>query len=411
MEINQSSLKKNCGICGSADFIPVLNLGEMPVSNAFLKKTDLASPEPIFPLAVQICQRCKSLQLLHIVSSELIFKNYNYMTGASKPLVDHFHRLALEIADEHISSPKNLVVEIGSNDGSLLAKIKDRAKILGVDPADNIAEIARQSGVPTVVGFFNTDLARKIKSEHGEAKVVVANNVMAHIDGIRDVFSGVRDLLSSDGKFIFEVHWVGNLLTDGGFDQIYHEHFYYHSLSSLKHLVDSLDMVMLDVKLVPIHGQSMRVYVGKSGVVSESVVEFLERENRMGLTDVKTYKNFSNKVESNKTKLKELLINLKKAGNKIIGYGAPAKGNTLLNYFNIGPDIVDYIIDTTLSKQGCFTPGTHIPIVSPEILKKQKPDYAILLSWNYVDSILEKEKELREDGLKFIIPVPQVRIL
>jgi hypothetical protein len=234
---------------------------------------------------------------------------------------------------------------------------------------------------------------------------------MAHIDDLRDVFIGVRNLLADDGKFIFEVHWVGNLLTDGGFDQIYHEHLYYHSLSSIKVLLESLGMFINDVKLIPIHGESMRVYAGFSKEDSSNVSSLLNREFEMGLVDENTYLKFSKKVEKNKSKLTDLLNKLKKEGKKIVGYGAPAKGNTLLNYFQIGPEIVDYITDTTTNKQGKYTPGSHIKVVSPEILKNDKPDYAILLSWNYAKAILEKEKELRDNGLKFIIPVPEARIV
>lgn len=403
--------KEICGICGGTNLVPILDLGEMPVSNAFLKESELSSPEPTFPLAVQICENCKSLQLQYIVSSDLIFKNYSYATGASKPLVDHFHRLADEIADEHIENESDLVIEIGSNDGSLLRRLQGKSRILGVDPADNIVIIAEKNNVPTIVDFFNSRLAKEILAKEGPAKVIVANNVMAHINGIRDVFDGVKILLSPTGKFIFEVHWVGNLLTDGGFDQIYHEHFYYHSLSSLKNLTDSLGMVIQDVKLVPIHGESMRVYVGLSGESSQAVKDFLVREKKMGLTEVNTYKDFSKKVELNKTVLKDLLSELKKAGKKIVGYGAPAKGNTLLNYFKIGPEIIDYITDTTPYKQNSYTPGSRIQILSPAELLKETPDYLLLLSWNYADSILEKEKELRNKGVKFIIPVPFVRVV
>src|SRR5579872_5536549 len=222
--------KEICGICGGTTFMPILDLGEMPISNAFLKKNELTFPELSFPLAVQICEMCKSLQLIYIVASELIFKDYNYVTGASKPLVDHFHKLADEIAELYIESPQELVIEIGSNDGSFLSRLKGKSRILGIDPARNVALIAEENGVSTEVGFFDSKLAKKILEKEGLAKVIVANNVMAHIDDIKDIFRGVKTLLSPKGKFIFEVHWVGNLLTDGGFDQIYHEHLYYHSL-------------------------------------------------------------------------------------------------------------------------------------------------------------------------------------
>lgn len=399
-----------CRICGGADLTEILDLGEMPPANAFLKEADFEREES-FPLVVRFCGNCKSLQLGHTVSPALLFKDYRYATSASRPLVEHFHALAEEIAENHIESPADLVLEIGSNDGSLLSRIKDRCRVLGVDPAEDLAKIALKNGVLTRTDFFTEELAQGVKSELGEAKVIVANNVIAHIDDSRGVFSAVKELLSPGGRFIFEVHWVGNLVAGGGFDQIYHEHIYYYSLQALKFLTDSLGLVINDVKLVPIHGESMRVYVGKSGQSSEAVRELLGREIEMGLTDKETYLNFSKRIESNKEELKELLGNLKKEGKRICGYGAPGKGNTLLNYFDIGPETLDYITDTTPAKQGIYTPGSHIPVVSPEVLKINRPAYLLLLAWNYAEAILEKEKELRQKGVKFIIPVPEVRVV
>lgn len=409
--MEEFKLKKVCRMCGGREFREVLDLGAMPPANSFLAHQRFFKKEVSFPLVVHICQNCKSLQLKHTVSPTILFKNYHYETGASKPLVTHFHNLAEEIASKYLNSPEDLVIEIGSNDGVLLSKIKDRYRVLGVDPASNMAKLARQKGVPTKVGFFDHTLAKEIKSDVGQAKVVVANNVMAHIDDLPSVFRGVKHLLDKDGRFIFEVHWVGNLLTKGGFDQIYHEHLYYHSLHSLQVLLNRLGMSVRDIKLVPIHGESMRVYAGHPGESHPRVSQFLDKEKKMGLNDLKTFEYFAKKVSSNKLKLLELLTKLKKSGKTIVGYGAPAKGNTLLNYFNIGPDILDYVTDTTVSKQGTFAPGSHIPVVSPDTLKKEKPDYILLLSWNYAKAILEKEKELRSQGVKFIIPVLSVKIV
>lgn len=397
-----------CPLCGSADIETVLDLGETPLANAFLDEAALEKEEPKFPLSLNFCRNCFSVQLRHVVNGEVLFKNYHYATSASRPLVEHFYGLADEITEKYVKSPEDFVVEIGSNDGALLSRIKDRCRVLGIDPASNITESA---SVPTVTDFFTTALAEEIRLKHGRARVVTANNVMAHIDDLRDVFAGVKELLSDDGRFIFEVHWVGNLLTEGGFDQIYHEHLYYHSLHTLKTLLESLGMTVNDIKLIPIHGESIRVYAGKSGESAPFVREFLDREVKMGLTQKSTYVNFSNKIETNKKKLLELLSGLKADGKKIIGYGAPAKGNTLLNYFGIGPDMLDYITDTTPQKQGTYTPGTHLPVVSPEKLKTEIPDYILLLSWNYAGAILEKEKELRKKGVKFIIPVPEACIV
>jgi SAM-dependent methyltransferase len=403
--------RDKCRICGSVEIEDVINLGSTPPANAFVHKKDLDSEETFFPLAVNFCDKCFTVQLSHTVSDELLFKNYHYESSASRPLAEHFCNFAEEIVGSYLQSPDDLVVEIGSNDGCLLSHIKDQCRVLGVDPADNVAQIAIKSGVPTMVDFFTISTAKKIKSELGNAKVVVANNVMAHMDDIRGTFSAVKELLLQDGQFIFEVHWAGNLITKGGFDQIYHEHIFYHSLHALKFLIDSLGMVIRDVRLVPIHGESIRVYVTKSGESSKAVNDFLDHEIQMGLTEKDTYTSFANKIESNKKKLTELLQGLKKDGKTIFGYGAPAKGNTLLNYFQIGPDVLDLITDTTLAKQGTYTPGAHIPIVSPKILKNNKPDYILLLSWNYASAILEKEKDLRERGVKFIIVVPEIKIV
>lgn len=405
---------KTCRLCQNSDLVPILDLGMMPPANSFLSEQEIHSSDYIekkFPLAVQFCQRCCSLQLRHTVDPELLFNNYHYVTGASRPLVEHFYSLADEIAGVYIDSSTDLVVEIGSNDGSLLSRLVGKCKILGVDPAQNIAYQAVEKAIPTKIAYFNTTVAKEIKDDVGEAKVVVANNVMAHIDNLPDVFRGVRDLLHESGTFIFEVHWVGNLLHDGGFDQIYHEHIFYHSLHSLDFLLRSVGMQVVDVTTIPIHGQSLRVYARKNGPVSESVKHFLDKEKEMGLHTKDAYVNFSKKVEKIKKELMTLIYKLKKEGKIISGYGAPAKGNTLLNYFGIGPEILDYIVDTTPSKQGKFTPGTHIKVVHPEILISTPPDYLLLLSWNYRDAILDKEKTIRDKGIKFIIPIPQIEVV
>lgn len=403
-------IRNKCHICNNADFTEILNLGEMPPANSFLNKSEFKN-EDRFPLAVQLCKNCMSLQLCHLVSPKLLFKHYHYATGASKPLVEHFYKLADEIATNYVDSKNDLVIEIGSNDGVLLSRIRDKSRILGIDPAENIAQIAKKSRIPTKVGFFSFKFSQKIKKEKGKAKVIVANNVMAHIDDLRDIFLGVKNLLSSDGKFIFEVHWVGNLLTDGGFDQIYHEHIYYHSLHGLSHLLESVGMYINDAQLVPIHGQSLRVYAGKEKTRLESVVKILEKEKEMGLLETNTYENFASRVFKLKESLMSLLKRLKSDDKKIVGYGAPAKGNTLINFFGIDDQLLDYITDTTPSKQGSYTPGSHIPVLPPEKLENDQPDYVLLLSWNYASAILEKEKNLRDKGVKFIIPVPEVKII
>ncbi|HEY4500161.1 MAG TPA: class I SAM-dependent methyltransferase [Candidatus Paceibacterota bacterium] len=402
---------KKCRICGNTKLAKILDLGKTPLANAFLSKKDLRKKENRFPLVLVFCDKCFLVQLGHSVDPRILFHNYHYNTGASKPLVDHFVRMAEDLSKNYLNSKNDLVVEIGSNDGVLIGDLRDRHRVLGIDPASNIAKLARERGVKTITDYFGKRSAKKIHKKFGPAKIIVANNVFAHIDDIHDALGGVHILLHDDGHFVFECHWVGNLLGHGGFDQIYHEHLFYYSLHSLQTLLDTLGMVIKDVKLMPIHGESLRVYAGKSGENNAAVRDFLKRERNIGLTKKETFLNFREKVNSNREKLTDLLGALKKLGKTIVGYGAPGKSTTLLNFHNIGPDILDFITDTTFAKQETYTPGTHIPVVSPEILAKKIPDYILLLSWNYADAILEKEKSLREKGVKFIIPMPKVKIV
>ncbi len=400
-----------CKSCDGVNLVKFLDLGSMPPANAFLPKDELNNAEDKFPLAVYFCQDCAMVQLLDVVDQDILFGRYNYLTSASKPLVDHFIQMGNELVNKFIKSRDDLVVEIGGNDGVLVGAIKDKCRVLNVEPASNIAEISREKGIETINKFFNKDLVEEILKKYGNAKVIVANNVMAHIDDLKSVFEGIKILIGGDGVFVFEVHWVGNLLGEGGFDQIYHEHLYYHSLISLRNFVKQFGLNIFDIETVPIHGESMRVYVSKNMPISENVEKFLTKEKQLGLDRAETFLNFSKKVEDNKIRLKSILNELKKENKKIIGYGAPAKGNTLLNYFEIDSTILGYIIDTTPLKQGMYTPGTHIIVSSPDRIKEELPDYILLLAWNYADAILNKEKELRERGVKFIIPVPEAKIV
>lgn len=405
------TIKKTCRICKGRKFTKILDLGAMPLANAFLTESKLEKPEQLFPLSISFCQNCGLLSLNQVVNPAILFKNYPYLTSASSPLVEHFKNLAEEIASRFITSKNDLVVEIGSNDGSLLEIVKNRCRVLGVDPAQSVAKLARSRGVETKIAFFDKTTAKEIILSEGKAKVILANNVIAHIDSLRGVFDGIKNLLTEDGVFIFETHWVGNLLGEGGFDQIYHEHLSYFSLHAIEYLSKISGLKLLDVKLVPIHGESLRVTIGKVGSPTKNVTNFLMREKKLGLELEKTYAHFAEKVIANKRHLVALLKKLKKGKKKIAGYGAPAKGNTLLNYCRIGANILDFITDTTPTKQGLYTPGSHIPIVAPKKMRESPPDYILLLSWNYAKEILEKEKALRGKGLKFIIPVPEVKIV
>lgn len=399
-----------CRICGGKNLAHVLDLGHTPLANAFVKAGSNAR-ERFFPLSVYVCEDCHLLQLLHVVRPEILFKNYDYLTSASAPLVRHFEKMADALFGRFVKSPNDLFVEIGGNDGSLLSRIKTKCRALNVDPASTVVDIAMKNGVETISKFFSKNLAEEILKKYGQARVVVANNVMAHVDDLHDIFNGVKNLIKDDGVFVFEAHWVGNLIGDGGFDQIYHEHLCYYSLISLTRLAEIIGLKIFDIETVPIHGESIRVYISKNMPTFSSVAAFIEREKSLGIDKTETFIKFRDKVEKNRQKLVELLDAIKKSGKIIAGYGAPAKGNTLLNFCGINTSLVDYIVDTTALKQGSYAPGSRIPVFHPDKLKEKKPDYMLLLAWNYADAILKKEAEYRKNGGKFIIPVPEPKII
>lgn len=403
--------KTECRICGNKRLTPILDLGIQPPANRFLKRNELSKHEPRFPLAVQFCLRCSLLSLRHVVDARLLFKGYRYHTGASAPLVAHFEEEARMIARRFIRNEKDLVVEFGSNDGALLAALRGQCRVLGVDPAENLAELARKRGVPTLPRFFGEKTAKHILKKYGSATVIIANNVFAHIDDIHDCMRGVTTLLAPDGVFLSESHWVGNLIGEGGFDQIYHEHLSYYSLHALVRLAQTHGLAVTRVELFPIHGASIRVYMQRKGRPDLSVRRFLRREKKIELTTAGVFKKFARSAKVTRLRLRALIRRLAREGKTIAGYGAPAKGNTLLNYCGLGAREISFITDTTPSKQGLFAPGTHIPVVSPEILKKNPPDYLLLLAWNYAGAIVKKERALRSKGVKFIIPVPRAQII
>ncbi len=404
-------LRSTCRICGSKSLLPFLDLGSTPLANALINKDSLNKKEMFFPLSVSFCNDCSLVQVPNVVNPEILFSDYYFITSASSPSVDHFQEYAKNIRNKFIDSPKDLMVDIGGNDGTLLNELKNDARVLNVEPATNISEISIKKGVETINEFFSSKLSKKIIKKYGHAKVVTANNIIAHTDTVRELFEGVKELIGKDGVFIFETHWARNLIGEGGFDQVYHEHLCYYSLHALKHLVESVGLSIFDVITVPIQGESMRVYVSKNRKPKPSVANFLKLEKKLGLNDFKAFFDFSNKVNENKKKTLKLLADLKKKGKKIVGYGAPAKGSTLLNFYGIGRETLDYVIDTTPLKQGLFIPGVHVPILHPDVIYQLKPDYVLLLAWNYSDSILKKEKKLRKSGVKFIIPVPEVKIV
>lgn len=405
MKLSNYHHRTTCRICDSKDLTKFLDLGDMPLANAFVSNPN--ETELLFPLSVYFCNQCSLVQVLDVVDPKLLFSNYYYLTSTSPQLIEHFKEHSKNVL-KYVESKHDLVVDIGGNDGTLLTELKDHCRVLNVEPAKNIAEISLKKGIETVNDFF-LQAVYGIITKYGHAKVVTANNVIAHTDSVKELFFGVKELLADDGVFIFETHWVGNLIGKGGFDQIYHEHLCYYSLHALTRLCDLVGLSIFDVELVPLNGQSLQVYVSRNRKAGPSVKMLLEREKNMHLDTFSAFAEFSNKVTQTKSETLNLLLALEAQGKNVVGYGASAKGSTLLNFYGITD--LEYVTDTSPLKQGLFIPGVHIPIVPPERLYAEKPDYVLLLAWNYAISILEKEKELRAQGVKFIIPVPSVKIV
>jgi D-mycarose 3-C-methyltransferase len=395
--------RSDCRACGSTDLAEILDLGPQPPANAFLMRDEFDS-EKYYPLKLYFCRGCALVQLLHVVDPGVLFnKTYAYKTSTSQPMVEHFKRYAHENVVPLISSPTDRVVDIGGNDGLLLSFLKGRCYTINIDPA--------ATSEPRDPVLFTRKVAEYHHEHYPAPKVIVANNVLAHVDNVRDFLLGVGLLLADDGVFICEVHWARDLIDRGCFDCIYHEHLCYWSLTSLMKLMNNVGLEVYDVKVFSTHGQSVRVFAKKRDHTKQSirrmfVEHVLEREWDKGVINEEAWHDFAARVEAKRRVLRELITDLNDASAVIVGYGAPAKGNTLLNYVGYPPD---YLIDTTPEKQGKYSPGMHVE-VEPAV-RSSMPDYALLLAWNYKDAILEKEKDLRAKGMKFIVPFPEVTIV
>ena len=407
--------KNECRICSSNNLELILDLGEQPPSNAFIKKEDLEKPEDKFPLRLYLCKECYLLQLLDIVDKEILFKEYLYLTSASKPSVNHFKKYAYDVYEEFLKQSKNpLVIEIGSNDGTLLKEFKKLGvTVLGIEPAKNIAKIANDAGITTENTFLNYDIVKK-KSLEKKASIIVGNNVFGHIDDLKEFMKCVKILSKEKGVFIFEVPYLVNLIQKLEFDTVYHEHLSYFSLIPLIKLMDEFNLEIFDVKKQKVHGGTIRVFVSEKNNFKKTInfEKMIKFEKEFGINKIQTYQKFSENVKELKNKLQNKLLKFKKEGKIIFGYGAPAKGNVLLNYCNIGTEFLDYIIDTTPLKQGLYTPGMHIPVYSPDkILDKGEGSIALLLAWNYKSEILDKENQFRTNGGKFLLPIPEPKLI
>lgn len=404
-----------CRLCKSRKLEKVLDFGKTPPANSFLKKNQLKNKEDFFPLVVNFCINCSALQLSHVVSPEILFRHYVWVSSTSAVTVAHFKEYASSVFSKFDLKKGDLVVEMGSNDGVLLKPFKKLgAKVLGVDPARNVARRASKQGIPTLPYFFSAKIARQIVKKYGRAKVITANNVFAHINDLDEIVKGVYELLDKEGVFVIEAPYNIDLIEKNLFDIVYHEHLSYLSIRPLDRFFKSFGMQIFDVVRKPVHGGSVRIFVKMRQArhkINKSVQKFINQEIRKKLSDINTYHKFAKNIAENKIKLVELLKKLKKENKSIAGYGAPAKATTLLYYFGLGKETIDFIVDDSPFKHGLFTPGKHIPVVVTGELYIKKPNYLLILAWNFAKSIMKMHKKYKDDGGKFIIPVPTPQII
>ena len=405
----------NCRACQRKNIYRFLELGNHPPANEFLVKKQLSQPPPTAsPLNVYICLTCALIQVKNYIPSGF-FSHYVYVPSASDVMVRHFADLAKLLTRRFRLSRRSLVVDIGSNDGTFLSKLnRVGVRTLGVEPAENLAKIARQHGVETVNKYFHQDTAGEILATHGPASVIVTTNTINHIDDLHEFVGGVVLLLADDGVFIVEVPRATRLIEDNQFDTIYHEHLSEFSVKSMVTLFHAGGLEVAKIEILPLHGGSMRIYGKKKRgrtALAKSVVRLLEHEKNARLYARSTYDRFTQRVRANKRKMWQLLTSLQRQGKTIVGYGAPAKGNTLLNYYNIGSKTLPYLVDRSPLKQGLYTPGMHIPVFPVKKIMEDRPDYLLILAWNFKDEIIRQQREYQRAGGKFIVPIPEPTIL
>ncbi len=410
---SQSETIKACRSCGSERLDLVLDLGVAPLVDRLIEVAQRDEIEPAFPLRTVFCHQCSLVQITETVDPELLFEaNYPYFSSFSPALLAHSRENALDVIRTRGLSAESLVVEIASNDGYLLKNYMEAGiEVLGIDPAPGPVAAARKIGVETREEFFTLSVAERLVNEGYKADVIHGNNVLAHVADTNGFVAGIAKLLKPDGVVVIEAPYLKALIDNVEFDTIYHEHLCYFSVTALDILFRRHGLFLNEIRLLSIHGGSLRLFVEKIERVGPSVQEQLALEHAEGLDTLAYFRDFSDRVEELRRRLLELLMRLKSAGHSIAAYGAAAKAATLINFAGIGPDMIDFVADRNIHKHGKLMPGQKIPIVAPEKLLEVQPDFVLLLAWNFADEILEQQAEYRRRGGQFIIPVPEPKII
>lgn len=412
---SHSTATYDCRFCGAPLQQTFVDLGLSPLCENYISTTQLREPEQLYPLHTFVCEKCYLVQLPEHVTARAIFEEYAYFSSYSESWLRHAKDYAVSISDRLGLGDQSLVIELASNDGYLLQYFKANGiPVLGVEPARNVARAAMDKGIPCVTEFFGQDLARRLVGEGRKADLLLGNNVLAHVPDINDFVGGMKMLLADDGVITMEFPHLVRLIEENQFDTIYHEHFSYLSLTTVERIFAAHGMALFDVDELPTHGGSLRIYAchandcGKA--VSPSVSALREREEAWGICGLERYRGFTHKVEATKRKILRFLIEAKEAGKSVAGYGAPGKGNTLLNYCGIRRDFLDYTVDLNPYKQGKYTPGTRIPIYGPEQIGKTKPDFLFILPWNLREEIMAQNAFIRDWGGRFVVPIPDLKV-
>lgn len=405
----------NCRFCGQQEIFRFLDLGTMALANSFLTAEELAAGnEPAYPLDVYFCERCGLVQIGHVVPPDALFKEYIYFSATSDLVHRHAAYLAQSFQRRFGLTGQSRVVEIASNDGTVLSYFqKTGVKVLGVEPAVNIAKVAVDAGIETCNDFFHAETAAKLLGQYGPADIILARHVFAHVPEIHSFVRGLKALVAPGGVVAIEAPYLIDFVEKNEFDTIYHEHYSYLSVRAMAHLFGLYGMEVFDAERVAIHGGSIIYFIGHKGAhaASSMVAELLAAEQAKGLDRVATYAAFAERVSGVRDQTLALLRDLKAKGKRIAAYGAPAKGNTFLNYCGIGTDLVEYTVDKSPYKQNLYTPGMHLPVYHPDKLAQDMPDYVLLLAWNFADEIIEQQQAYLSKGGKFIQAIPEVRIL